>query len=98
MDNLILKRQTTIKTLFKSTSKKGVQIQLSRHTSASHFQSAKERVCHMKSEGFKLPNGETLFISEIEHEIEQGILNLIKNKGVNPDEVYFESLAIISND
>jgi hypothetical protein len=52
----------------------------------------------MKSEGFKLPNGETLFISEIEHEIEQGILNLIKNKGVNPDEVYFESLAIISND
>lgn len=83
-----IKRQSTIKTVIKVSKRGGVDVSMTRYSGASTSQSNEERAEYISNEGFVLPNGEKLFLKEIQETIQIALDSLIESK-INGNEVNY---------
>lgn len=75
-----IKRQSTLKTKVNVSKKEGVQLQFERISNASLSQSHEEIDEHVATEGFVLPNGEYLYLKDIQKAFAKAFIQLIRER------------------
>ena len=104
MSNIVhIKRQSTLKTVIKCTKKNGVEVEFSRYTGASESQSPEERKEFMSHEGFVLPNGQILYLDDIQLAFSKALDVVLESKSESKEKenldfpVSFKSIRFMTD-
>lgn len=86
-NHVITKRQTTFKTVVKSTKKNGLEITVSRYSGANSMQSKQDMLRHINAESLVLQNQKYVSLNEIRDAISDSLISLFENKGIGEENI-----------